>query len=66
MTKDIAIEVTAVFGGVELIVPRNAKVIVQNTSFFGGVDNKMRFGNPNAEHTLMLKCSAVFGGIDIL
>ncbi len=62
------LEVVAIFGGIEIIVPRDWKVIVNVTSIFGGVDDK-RVINANqvyeANKTLIIKGLALFGGCEL-
>lgn len=61
------LEITSVFGGCKLYIPRDWKVIVNVTSVFGGVDDK-RFTNfevPTSDGVLLIKGSAVFGGAEI-
>ncbi|SHK80833.1 Predicted membrane protein [Chitinophaga jiangningensis] len=67
--KDTAVlDVTAIFGGCEIIVPSNWNVIIDVTTILGGVDDKR---NPElmrattAEKTLVLKGSCIFGGVEI-
>ena len=62
--KDTLINVTSVFGGVDIIVPSNVNVKVQGTSIFGGVDNKVKKYNENIP-TIYIKAFCLFGGADI-
>lgn len=62
--KDTLINVTAVFGGVDIIVPSNINVKVQSTSIFGGIDNKVKKYNENLP-TIYVKAFCLFGGADI-
>lgn len=62
--KDTLINVTSVFGGVDIIVPSNVNVKVQSTSIFGGVDNKVKKYNENLP-TIYIKAFCLFGGADI-
>lgn len=62
------IEMTAVFGGIEITVPRTWKVVLKSTAVFGGCDD--RTVPPRAEAginppTLIITGDAVFGGITI-
>lgn len=62
------LEVVAIFGGIEIIVPRDWKVIVSVTSIFGGIDDK-RTINANQVYetnkTLVIKGIALFGGCEL-
>lgn len=57
----------AAFGGIDIKVPTNWKVISNGIPLFGGFENKtVNFQNPPAEEKrLIIKGMAVFGGIDI-
>lgn len=61
--KNIELEVVALFGGVQLVVPKSWKVNSQGTSIFGGYDTKLE--GEGGDITLNLKGSAVFGGVKI-
>ncbi len=61
-------DLTCVFGGCEIIVPKNWKVIVNVTSIFGGFDDK-RYSTPNSNYTegvLIIQGTVLFGGGEIL
>jgi predicted membrane protein len=62
------LELTAMFGGVDLIVPKHWKVEVSGMPIFGGWENKAVYEGGSADdHVQVLKvnCTAVFGGITI-
>jgi predicted membrane protein len=60
------IEVTAMFGGIDVFVPRDWKVVVDASAILGGVDNKHRQAEESViKATLFVKATALFGGIDI-
>jgi predicted membrane protein len=62
------LETTAIFGGIEVILPRDWKVVVNVTSIFGGVDDK-RVINVNqvyeSNKVLVIKGAAIFGGCEL-
>lgn len=60
---DCAIEVAAVFGGVDILVPKNVNVKANVACIFGGVDN-LTVANPDGP-TLYINGACVFGGADI-
>lgn len=62
-TGDCAITATAVFGGVDILVPPHVNVKVDSTSIFGGVENKAT-GAGNTV-TLYVSATCIFGGLDI-
>lgn len=61
------IDVTSTFGGVDIIVPPDWKIVVKGVPIFGGWSNKTRgrnYDNPDAP-VLTLNCFVAFGGVDI-
>lgn len=59
------IDVTALFGGVEIFVPNNWRIETTGVPIFGGWSNKTRPNqDPNAP-VLKIRCTAVFGGIEV-
>jgi len=65
--ETVKLDVTAVFGGIKLIVPQNWAVRSNVTAIFGSVEDKRGSLMPNAEiqKTLILDGTAMFGGIEI-
>jgi len=60
------IELTAVFGGIDIWVPNDWKVVVDSSSLFGGVEDKHRtVPSSEAKATLFVRATALFGGIEI-
>ncbi len=62
---DITMNVSAVFGDVKIWFPPNVHVIVDNSSVFGGVKNKVRENNALNVPVVRIRCCAVFGGIEL-
>lgn len=58
------LEVNAVFGGGEVIVPKDMRVEVETSAFMGGVTNQTS-NSAASGSTLKIKATAVFGGIEI-
>ena len=61
--RDCVIKVTCMFGGIDIKVPDNVKVVNNTVCVFGGVDVKK--SNSNAIHTLYIDGLCMFGGVDI-
>jgi len=59
------IKASAVFGGVTIYVPKDMKVKVVSTSIFGGTSDKRKDTNNEAEKTLYIDATSVFGGVEI-
>lgn len=58
------VHVTTVFGGTEILVPKNVSVVVKGVPIFGGFDDKTH-PDPTATRTLKISGTAVFGGVDV-
>ena len=61
--KDCAIQVSAIFGGIDIFVPAGINVRVNSDSIFGGVSNKTA-AHQNAP-TLYISGTCMFGGVEI-
>lgn len=61
--KDCAVQVSAIFGGIDILVPDNINVKVSSNSIFGGVSNKTAV-HQNAP-TLYVRGTCMFGGVEI-
>ncbi|WLV24563.1 DUF5668 domain-containing protein [Aciduricibacillus chroicocephali] len=59
------LELNAVFGGVKIYVPENAKVQVSGLPIFGGCENKTRKRAITDAPLLKINYAAVFGGVEI-
>lgn len=60
------LNVSVVFGGVEIIVPPTWRVVVKGTPVFGGIDDKSMRNTPDANApTLVIDASVIFGGLEI-
>lgn len=60
---DIVIRASAVFGGVNLLVPSGIRVKIYSSSLFGGTDNKTNVQQPAA--TIYVDTSCMFGGVTV-
>ena len=60
---DCTIEIAAVFGGIDMILPKDVNVQINTVSLFGSVDD-MTKPNPGAP-TVYIKGACIFGGADI-
>ncbi len=65
ISSDVVINASAVFGGVDIIVPKEYNVKIDSNSIFGGVSDKRKVPyNPDAP-TVYINGSGIFGGVDI-
>jgi predicted membrane protein len=62
-----AISCTALFGGIDIVVPRGWRVTVSSTPIFGGVDDQTdrRDPLPGDAPALHVDALAIFGGVDV-
>ena len=66
ITKDVTINVTSIFGGIELILPDDVNIKVRSTSIFGGVDDKKQKGSLNEDSKVIyVNATCIFGGVEI-
>lgn len=65
INSDQLINVSAIFGGVEIYVPTDVKVKIKSTPIFGGVSDKISHSNKEDAHTLYINATCVFGGVEI-
>lgn len=61
--KDCAIKISAVFGGIDILVPANINVKVNSNSIFGGVSNKTAVYKDAP--TIYVSGTCMFGGVDV-
>lgn len=64
LEKETVIGAWAIFGGIEILVPKDCIVKVKGTPIFGGISNE-RKNNEDAKKTIYIEGYAVFGGIEI-
>lgn len=65
LVGDVIINVTAMFGGIELILPDNVQVISNVLPILGGVDCKYASSRDPLAPKVIVNGNASFGGIDI-
>jgi len=65
ISEDVAMNCSAIFGGIVIRVPDNVNVYVSCVPIFGGVDNKITNRSIPGAPTLYINATCMFGGIDI-
>ena len=65
MSGNIELVATAVFGGIDILVPANVRVMVNSVPIFGGVSNKAANPVGDIKAVLHINATCMFGGIDI-
>lgn len=63
--QDVVINASAIFGGIDIYVPKNVKVKTKSVPIFGGVNNKANVSPDEKSNTIYINGTAVFGGIEI-
>ncbi len=58
------LNVVTAFGGTEILVDENTKVVNKGTGIFGAIEEKSR-PSSNASQTLVITGFAAFGGVSI-
>lgn len=62
---EAVLDVSVVFGGVEMRVPEDWKVVVRLNAILGGVDDKTRKPAGDGNKTLILSGNVIFGGLEV-
>ena len=62
--KDCTIKATAIFGGVEIFMPKGVNVKVNSTNIFGGTDDECE-RTADATVTVYVETVSIFGGVDL-
>lgn len=65
ITEDTVINVSCIFGGIDIFLPDNVNVEICTTPIFGGVSNKTGRPFVAGAPTVFISGVAVFGGVDI-
>lgn len=63
--KDCAINATAIFGGIDILVPEHVNVKINSNSIFGGVSDKKNRPMIHEAPTVYINATCMFGGVDI-
>ncbi|CUH93636.1 LiaF transmembrane domain-containing protein [Herbinix luporum] len=65
ITCDVEISATAIFGGIDIYLPKGVQVKINNIPVFGGVSNKAVYNGEPSDYTIYINSTTMFGGIDI-
>lgn len=63
--SDVVINCSSIFGGIDIFVPSNVKVVTSNVPIFGGVSNKAKRPNDASAYTIYINSTCMFGGVEI-
>lgn len=63
---DVTVEAIAVLGGIDIIAPQNARVVVEGKPLFGSIDQHLKRKEAPADAPVVyVKATCIMGGIDI-
>ena len=65
ITEDTVINASAVFGGIDILLPDNVNIKIESNSIFGGVSNKHPAKIVPDAPTVYVNGSGIFGGVEI-
>ena len=63
--EDAVINATAIFGGIDILVPDDVIIKTKSNSLFGGVSNKKTTEAKSGSPTIYVNGMALFGGVEI-
>jgi hypothetical protein len=64
--REASVDALALFGGVDVLVPKGWKVALEGTPILGGCEDKTADGDlPADAPTLRVHATAIFGGVDV-
>ena len=63
--EDVVINVTSIFGGIDILIPEDVNVKINSTSIFGGVSDERKNKTKDAKHTIYINATAMFGGVEL-
>jgi len=65
---DVTLNLSAIFGGIEIKVPENWQILVDGTAILGGVEDKTGAGaadSSEGQPRLHVRAVAIFGGVEV-
>lgn len=70
LKDETVLKCSAIFGGIDILAPKDVEIKMTSTNIFGGVDNRRRneenLGKGNKKvKTIYIEAFTMFGGIDI-
>ncbi|MEG0392700.1 MAG: LiaF-related protein [Anaerovoracaceae bacterium] len=65
ITKNCTINAVSIFGGTDIFLPSNVKVIVRDTSIFGGTGNKFISSTDETAPIVLINSTCIFAGLDV-
>ena len=65
LKNDVVINANAIFGGIDIIVPKDVNVVIKSTSIFGGTGDKRTDKTETKNPTIYINATCLFGGVDV-
>lgn len=65
ITKDVVINASTTFGGIEIYVPNNVQIKIKSNPIFGGLSDKTSQNIQEDSHIIYINAVSTFGGVDI-
>lgn len=66
ITDNVKIDISALFGGVTIILPEKYNVMIgESLSIFGGTENKFKGKYDESKKTIYINSRAIFGGTEL-
>ena len=62
---DVVINCSCVFGGIDILVPKDVKVVISSTSIFGGAENKTKNIDKEKKPIIYINATCIFGGLEV-
>jgi hypothetical protein len=62
---NIRIEANAIFGGIDIVAPKNANIVLKGVPIFGGCENAASKPFDPSLPTVTIEAAAIFGGVDV-
>ena len=63
--EDCVLELTAIFGGIDILLPEGVNVDIKSTSIFGGISDKRKKTDVDSAPTVYIDGTCMFGGVDV-
>lgn len=65
LNGDAVITVSALFGGIDIILPNNVKLVSHVLPILGGMESKYQSSQDSSAYTIIVRGSATFGGVTV-
>ncbi|MEE9189843.1 MAG: DUF5668 domain-containing protein [Candidatus Neomarinimicrobiota bacterium] len=65
-SKECTLNLTALFGGIEILVPPNWDLVVRGTPIFGGIESRESMVDSSEKlNRVVFRCTVAFGSVEI-